>query len=429
MGGNRTVQPADAPAVVYHACVGSGPCDHHLPSHTRGCEDATPTHRNWVCAAASRFASTRTESSENVLGAADCCKLYVGFVRAAGAAVAAWDQVMHPGLERRGDGEALVVAARLRPGSKTADGTGGRAGAFAAKPGPHEARLLGECVSVARRFIIGPKRPKRIIQRAVDFCALTLQDEDRARICPHFREAVSMALRQQSRTAQFDPELFCALAEARSAESASAADIPNLGRGPLQSFQLDARSCAQAAADVVRPAETVPASEAAEVWYTLCMGQDCGADLPSQSKDCNVSRTPTHPRWVCQAAQKFVGQHAGAASVDGEIGPTALCQIHARFVRELAVDIAAYSFVMHARPAERVTPPEAKALLASQLLNDALARNGLRDGDQIGTTPDSAKVAAEAADGQLHSAAPRANWPSAHWHAATAAIAMAIRVP
>jgi len=241
-------------------------------------------------------------------------------------------------------------------------------------------KVLKECELVAKRFVQDAKAAENIPNFAIDYCTATSAEKKMQYVCVEFRDAISMILEDVPPDTMLTAESFCHIAETRVAEAGRAVHVPRIGTGPLHDFDI-AHTCINMTRGVLGgDHKPVARGEAGDVWYNICLNQDCAHHLPSRSKWCDVDRAPTHSAWVCESSRRHM--HTSAKKRETEkISASELCGLYDKFVDELNVDVDAYHFVMHSGNATHVPVPgqEERALTSSQLHNDKGGRDLQRE--------------------------------------------------
>eukprot|EP00927_Polykrikos_kofoidii_P068540 TRINITY_DN63896_c0_g1_i1.p1 TRINITY_DN63896_c0_g1~~TRINITY_DN63896_c0_g1_i1.p1 ORF type:complete len:323 (-),score=49.31 TRINITY_DN63896_c0_g1_i1:24-992(-) len=229
---------------------------------------------------------------------------------------------------------------------------------------------IAACKAFTEQFLVVPQIKERAIEKAIDFCATSKRAGDENFVCVHFKEALVNAFSTESNGNTFSSLGFCQIIEPYMLGLRGATRLPNVISGPL----LNARISPQCEATVTQafaPLTSVKAEQVPDLWYSICMGQDCRHLLPSQTRPCWGQR-PTHNIAVCEAARKFMTD-AVVVLEEPDISATRACQLYKDFVEEMGVDVEAYEHVVHQDSAKlvRAPPDQARARGSSQLVNTA----------------------------------------------------------
>lgn len=238
------------------------------------------------------------------------------------------------------------------------------------------------CVSHAENFIKKPEGKDRLVQRAMDHCAVDKKIEDKNFVCPHYRALLDAAFRRQSTTENFDSSSFCSVVETYVSEIKNAGRVPNVGKGDGFDFKLLKACKPTVEASFAKGQKSLPAKSAPDFWYALCMNQDCAHFLPSRTRWCTKSHSPTHAQSVCEAVRHFAHEdaHTMEKNLNHELDADQICNIYDDFVESTHVNVEAYNHVVHGTENHPVPSPESKKrALDSAVMKNEASKNKLRD--------------------------------------------------
>jgi hypothetical protein len=266
--------------------------------------------------------------------------------------------------------DAIVVGSRAAAGKVAVRERGGRAAA------PKD---VAACVKFMDRVLERPEVKQRAVERAVDHCAVSKKEDDRNYVCLGFKAALENAFRRHDPEEALTSKAFCEVTEAYMISLRGASRVGNMGNGPLIDFSV-APTCQSAVAENFGGRASVKGDEVPDLWYGVCMNQDCGHYLPSRTRWCEVQEHPAHSAEVCEALRKYA-EDSATASTATAMDAKQVCDVYGSFVSEMGTDIEAYEHVVHDDTARRVPKlhGKARALQSSRLLNDA-GGHDLRDG-------------------------------------------------
>jgi len=278
---------------------------------------------------------------------------------------------------------AVAAAAALQGVSaalvKTSEAGAGVAGKVhvdeAARATPED---IASCASFMRGVMESPEVPERAIERAMDECALSKREDDRNYVCLHFQEALKNAFASVPATQDLTPESFCEVSENYMLALRGASRVANVGSGPLINFKIS-KNCEPTVKSKFGGKDTMAASKVPDLWYGLCMNQDCAHYLPSRTRWCEVTEIPTHSASVCEAAMKFA-KDGVAAMGKSSLTAKEACDLYGDFVTETGYDVEAYEHVVHGDTRSRVPNlrDKKRALASSRMVNNA-GKHDLRD--------------------------------------------------
>lgn len=227
------------------------------------------------------------------------------------------------------------------------------------------------CTEVAAQFIEEPILRGKAVEAAAKYCSSATHVKDPSYVCPHFKEAVMVALENDQFFKKYDAEYFCKSTEEYMLRLRGASRVPNTGYGPLLNFKVSAE-CEPMVAAAFAPDKTLDTSSVPDFWYAVCSNQDCAHFLPSRTKWCKIQRAPKHSHVVCEALRKFARDEAEIHE-EGAMTPKQICFLYGEFVKETGIDVDAYEKVIHYETAKRLTVPmeiaEEKALITSQMVH------------------------------------------------------------
>lgn len=227
------------------------------------------------------------------------------------------------------------------------------------------------CTEVAARFLKEPVLRGKAVEAAATYCSSAAHVKDPGYVCPHFKEAVVVALEHDHFFEKYDAESFCKSTEYYMMSLRGASKVPNTGSGPLLNFKVSPE-CEPMVAATFAPDKRLDTLSVPDFWYAVCSNQDCAHLLPSRTKWCKIQRPPTHSHVVCEAVRKFARDEA-EIHAEGAMTPKQICSLYGEFVKETGIDVDAYEKVMHSETAKRLTVPmqiaEDKALITSQVVH------------------------------------------------------------
>lgn len=258
----------------------------------------------------------------------------------------------------------------------------GRASVLSVSTQRAQARVTPEdikmCMKHATRFVETPSAPSKIIERAIDHCALSKQIGDKNYVCPHFEEGLLGAFSTQPADRIFSAEDFCWLTETYFIELRGAARVPNTGKGPLINFHVS-EACVPAVSSAFAPDKVLSMQHVPDFWYAMCVNQDCAHFLPSRTRWCDVEGDPSHSIAVCDALRTFVTDEVAVLG-SGNMAANEICDMYSEFVKEMGINVEAYEHVMHKDTHHRMPTPDdhIRALQSASMVNDANTRS-LRD--------------------------------------------------
>eukprot|EP00929_Paragymnodinium_shiwhaense_P047150 TRINITY_DN23919_c0_g1_i1.p2 TRINITY_DN23919_c0_g1~~TRINITY_DN23919_c0_g1_i1.p2 ORF type:complete len:315 (+),score=75.93 TRINITY_DN23919_c0_g1_i1:78-1022(+) len=237
---------------------------------------------------------------------------------------------------------------------------------------------IASCVTFMNEVLEQPEVPERAVERAVDHCAISKREDDRNYVCVHFKEGLEDAFADVPPGQTVTSQSFCEITENYMLAIRGASRIPNIGSGPLINFKV-APTCEPAVQKHFEGAESIDSAKVPDLWYGLCMNQDCAHYLPSRTRWCEVQEIPTHSASVCDAARKFASDGVAAMSKPA-MTPKDVCGLYEDFVREIGHDVEAYEHIVHCDTSSRVPTlgDKARALQSSRMLNNA-GKHQLRD--------------------------------------------------
>lgn len=236
---------------------------------------------------------------------------------------------------------------------------------------------VASCAAWMSKVLESPEGPDLAIERAVDHCAISKREDDRNYVCLHFQEALKDAF-ASAPSAALTAQSFCEVSENWMLALRGATRIANIGHGPLINFKIS-KSCESTVKAHFSGQETIDSAKVPDLWYGLCMNQDCAHYLPSRTRWCQVQEIPTHSAAVCDAAMKFSSDGVKAMN-KASMTPTEVCDLYGDFVAEIGYDVEAYEHVIHEDTAHRIPGlgDKKRALASSRLLNNA-GKHHLRD--------------------------------------------------
>lgn len=250
----------------------------------------------------------------------------------------------------------------------------------------HGAQLEGEkvstddmngCIAHAGKFLTKPATKFWAIEKAVDACAVSKKVEDNNFVCPHYGEILNDAFQREPTDREFTAESFCGVAEYYVAQLEHSNKVPNMGKGSGDKFKVS-KDCKDIVLASLSPAKALPASNAPDFWYALCMNQDCAHFLPSRTRWCTQNHAPTHSVTVCEAIRRFASDEVLIEG--GEMKPDDVCDMYKDFVEDTYILTDAYMHCVHGRHHTKVPVPEDKrrALQSAKMKNTA-GGHGIRD--------------------------------------------------
>lgn len=206
----------------------------------------------------------------------------------------------------------------------------------------------GECVAhceaYTRNFIHKPMTKDEAISKAVERCHMSRKVGGNA-VCGHYENVLNGAFKRQHGDRLYTAETFCEVSEQYVMHLNDAAEIPNMGKGSGHKFKLSKR-CKSTAQNAMGASPRIPADDAANFWYSLCVNQDCAHFLPSRTRWCNANHEPTHSAQVCEAMRTFVNREVSKEE-EKDFDATQLCGMYKDFVKETHVEYKAYMDVVH----------------------------------------------------------------------------------
>jgi len=232
---------------------------------------------------------------------------------------------------------------------------------------------IASCTKYFDGIFDRPVNKDEAIEMAVDHCAVEHKEDDRNYVCVDFKEGLLAAFSEEHNSQEFSSKTFCEISEAYMIDSRGASRMENVGSGPLFNFKISSKCEPMVTAHFdPKGASFIESAEVPDLWYGICMNQDCGHYLPSRTRWCQFQMTPSHSVQVCEALLKFttdVTKSQGAASMDAK----AVCALYGDFVAATGHDVEAYEAIVHSDTVRRVPKPhdQARALQSSKLLNDA----------------------------------------------------------
>jgi len=237
---------------------------------------------------------------------------------------------------------------------------------------------MAGCVEHAEKFLKKPSTKHMAIERAMDHCALDKKVDDANFVCPHYRDLLTNAFRREDTTKTYTATSFCSVAERYVSELTRASKVPNMGTGNGFEFELS-KDCKAIVKKSMGPKKTLPAGNAPDFWYALCMNQDCAHFLPSRTRWCSHDHQPTHSASVCDAVRLYAADEAsvfGAKALDAD----EVCKIYDEFVEETHINVEAYMHVVHGKEEHPVPSPDDKTrALESAKMKHQAKKNVLRD--------------------------------------------------
>lgn len=240
------------------------------------------------------------------------------------------------------------------------------------------AKDMEGCVANAAKFIKKPVTKGAAIEKAVDHCAMDKHVDDKNFVCPHYRDLLNGAFRREPTTREFTAETFCHVAETFAYQMTYAAKIPNMGKGTGFEFKV-AKNCMSIVTSSITPKKKLPSASVPDFWYALCMNQDCAHFLPSRTRWCHDSHSPTHSASVCEAVRSFAQDEVSVVG-PGELEPKKVCDIYEEFVEDTHINVEAYMHIVHGKKAHMVPAPDekARALQSAQMKHEA-SEHEIRD--------------------------------------------------
>jgi len=197
---------------------------------------------------------------------------------------------------------------------------------------------VAACAKEAFKFIDFPDIAMPTLTKAFHYC------EQRRSDCGHFQEMVERALEREYEGKVYTAEVFCEVMEGYMVEMHGAANVPRVGTGTLNDFEI-APTCESAVAAAFAPHTGLASAGIPEFWYSMCLNQDCAHFLQSRTRWCNLSRKPTHSIAVCEGVRRFAADEVAVHSAS-TFDPKQACDLYAEYVKELANDIEVYKSVM-----------------------------------------------------------------------------------
>jgi len=239
---------------------------------------------------------------------------------------------------------------------------------------------ISSCTSHVKKFLTGQSSVRASIEAAVDHCALEHRNDDENWICKHYGEGLENAFATEPESRMFTAEDFCYKSEAYMIDLRGATRVANVGSGPLMNFHISPSCEHKVAATFNNGSSTMDAQKAPELWYMMCMNQECAHLLPSKTRWCRTTHQPSHNVNVCDAARKFVQDGVNVIGLEEQMTATELCNVYADFVKEMGHDVQSYQRVVHSDTHGAVPVPDdaARALGSSQMVNNAGSHH-LRD--------------------------------------------------
>lgn len=239
------------------------------------------------------------------------------------------------------------------------------------------------CLDHAKVFVTKPMKKDQAIMRAMDHCALDKKVEDKNFVCPHYKEILTAAFRRESTTKLFDAKAFCGVTETYTSGLQGAHKIPGFGDGSGFNFVVSKDCKKTVLASFGKKKTKLPAKDAPDFWYALCMNQDCAHFLPSRTRWCTDNHAPTHSASVCEHMRNYVHDdaHVMEKNLNQDLDADQVCKIYDDFVEDTHVNVEAYLHVVHGTKEHPVPSPEnrARALQSAAMKNEA-GKNRLRDG-------------------------------------------------
>jgi len=215
----------------------------------------------------------------------------------------------------------------------------------------HTEDQMEKCIQVAGTFIKEPVLRGEAVEAAANYCSSAAHVKDPGNLCPHFKEAVELALEHDQSAEKYDATAFCTSTEEYVGNLQGAARVPNTGSGPLLNFKVSP-ACESTVASAFAPEKALDSASVPDFWYAVCNNQNCAHFLPSRTKWCNVQKPPTHSWMICNGVRKFA--HDEAEVHEGsKMTPKQICALYAEYVKEMGIDEDAYKKVMHHKTAEK----------------------------------------------------------------------------
>eukprot|EP00927_Polykrikos_kofoidii_P026466 TRINITY_DN23546_c0_g1_i1.p1 TRINITY_DN23546_c0_g1~~TRINITY_DN23546_c0_g1_i1.p1 ORF type:complete len:301 (+),score=30.89 TRINITY_DN23546_c0_g1_i1:73-975(+) len=214
---------------------------------------------------------------------------------------------------------------------------------------------IAGCVAFVDQFLIVPHTKQRAIEKAVDHCANSKRVANRQYACVHFKEALTNAFSRMSTSTLLSSNTFCQRSETYMLTLRGATRLPDVVSGPLIDPKMSSQ-CKTIVSKAFAPRPSLPASEVPDLWYSVCMNNDCQHTLPSRTRWCSGHQHPTHSIDVCEAARKFMTD-AMFVLREPFVDAKRACELYEDFAEELGVDVEAYEHIVHQESPHRVPLP------------------------------------------------------------------------
>jgi len=223
-----------------------------------------------------------------------------------------------------------------------------------------------------------PTTKEAVTRMMVDSCYRNVPVDSRPVICPHLERVLTDSLWKVSPLEMLSPEVVCERTEAHLSELQGVARVPRVGSGRIHTFETK-KTCEPTVEAALDGASTILSPNVPNFWYALCLNQDCAHMLPSRTKWCNTSRTPTHSAAVCAAARTFVLRTV-ESKPPYSMRPVEVCSLFSEFHKEMATDVAAYRNRVHGDvfPSKYITKQEPRGFSVMAWLRSLGVRSSAR---------------------------------------------------